>query len=314
MFEDFSFFPEAASTVAGRVDAIYLFLVVVTIFFVGLISAALLIFSVRYRRGRGHAPEQVHGSIALEILWSAIPLLIVLFVFGWSAKVFFDVRTVPTEGMEVFVTGKQWMWKLQHPTGHREINSLHVPKGQAVILTMTSEDVIHDFYVPAFRVKQDVVPGMYSQLWFEATKTGTYHLFCAEYCGTKHSQMIGEIVVLEPAAYEAWLAGNPAGRNPVEAGKVLFENLRCATCHAAGSGQRGPDLAGRFGEQVRMRDGQTVIFDENYARQSILEPKSHIVAGFEELMPTYEGQVSEDEILQLIAYIKSLSTGDEESK
>jgi cytochrome c oxidase subunit 2 len=245
--------------------------------------------------------------VPLEIAWTAVPLAIALLSFAWGAKVFVHMRTPPQEGMQFLGTGKQWMWKLQHPTGQREINSLHVPVGQKIVLTLTSEDVIHDFFVPAFRVKADVLPGAYNRLWFEATQEGTFHLFCAEYCGTKHSEMIGQVIAMDPAAYEQWLAGQPAAKDPVEAGKVLFENLRCDTCHAAGSGQRGPDLANRFGTQVRLHDGQTVLFDEDYARESILEPTKRISAGYQALMPTYQGQVDELQILHLIAYVQSLT-------
>jgi len=311
VFENLSFFPEAASSVAGSVDAIYFFLIGVSIFFGVGIAAALLFTSVRYRRRAGHRAEQLEGSLPLELLWSSIPLAIALFCFGWGAKVFLEIRTMPTEGMQFLVTGKQWMWKIQHPTGQREINAMHVPVGETILLTMTSEDVIHDFFVPAFRVKSDVLPGMYTQMWFRPTKVGTYHLFCAEYCGTKHSEMIGEIVVMDPADYEAWLGGQVAGADPVSSGKVLFENLRCDTCHAAGSGQRGPDLAGRFGEYVALADGQTLLFDEKYVRDSILRPKKHVSAGFEPVMPTYEGQVTEDQILHLVAYVKSLADAQE---
>jgi cytochrome c oxidase subunit 2 len=294
------------------VDAIYFFLIAVSIVFVGLISTALVVLSLRYRKRPGRTAQQIHGSVALEIVWSVIPLVIALTSFAWAARVYFDVMTPPSEGMRFLVTGKQWMWKIQHPTGQREINTLHVPVGVPVILEMTSEDVIHDFYVPAFRVKQDVVPGRYSTVWFEATRVGTYHLFCAEYCGTKHSEMKGQVIVMSPSDYEQWLSGQPAGLRPVEAGRVLFENLRCDTCHAAGSGQRGPDLRGRFGEFVRLSDGQTLLFDEAYARESILEPAKRVVSGYQALMPTYQGQVSEGQIQHLIAYIKALRTDEAE--
>jgi len=313
MFENLSFFPESASTVSGRVDAVYLFLVGVSVFFVGLIVTALVLMVLRYRRREGRSAEQVAGSVPLEIAWSAVPLAIALFAFGWGAKLYVHVRTPPAGGMQFLVTGKQWMWKVQHPSGQREINALHVPVGLPIVLTMTSEDVIHDFYVPSFRVKADVVPGMYTQLWFEASKVGRYHLFCAEYCGTKHSEMVGEVVVMDPLEYEQWLTGQPAARNPVEAGKVLFENLRCDTCHASGSTERGPNLAGKFGTQVALADGQTVLFDESYVRQSILEPSRHVVAGYQPLMPTYQGQVSEEQILHLIAYLQSMSDVKPES-
>lgn len=307
MFEDFSLFPKSASSVSGQVDALYFTLIGVSTFFILLIAAALVVFSVRYRRRPGRRARPLESSVALEVLWTGVPLLLLLGFFGWSAVLFFDMRTPPADGMQFFATGKQWMWKLQHPTGQREINRLHVPVGQRIVLTMTSEDVIHSFYVPAFRVKSDVVPGAYSTIWFEPTQVGTYHLFCAEYCGTKHSEMVGSVVVLEPEAYQAWLSGQPAGQDPVEAGRVLFENLRCQSCHDAGSGQRGPDLAGRFGTEVAAADGGSVLFDEEYVRESLLDPARRVTSGFQPVMPTYKGQVNEEQILQLIAYLKSIA-------
>jgi cytochrome c oxidase subunit 2 len=311
MFEDLAFFPPSASTMSERVDAIYLFLVGVSVFFVLLILAAIVVFSVRYRRARHPRAEAVEGSIPLEIFWTSIPLLIVLVAFGWGAKLYLEIASPPDDAMQFSVTGKQWMWKVQHPTGQSEINALHVPAHEPIVLTMISQDVIHDFFVPAFRVKADVLPGAYTRIWFEATKVGTYHLFCAEYCGTKHSQMIGEVVVMEPGEYQRWLSGQPAGQDPVETGRILFENNRCDTCHTPGPGQRGPELAGLFGEQVLLESGQAVLFDEEYVRESILEPKRRITKGFEPLMPSYRGQLGEEQILALIAYIKSLAKEDE---
>jgi len=306
MFEDFSLFPEAASSYAGDIDAVYIFLIGVTVFFSTLISIALLWCMLRYRRREGHQAQQIEGSLLLELSWSIVPLLICLFVFGWGAKIFYNVLTPPKDAMEFYVTGKQWMWRIQHPTGQREINQLHVPVGEKIVLKMISEDVNHSFWIPAFRVKADVVPGLYSSIWFEATKVGEYHLFCAEYCGTKHSKMGGQVVVMDPSDYQAWLDAEPAGVTPVEAGRLLFENLRCDTCHAAGSGQRGPDLAGRFGRSVTLADGQTMRFDEDYVRESMLEPTRRVSAGFQPVMPTYQGQVNEDQIQKIIAYLKSL--------
>ena len=308
MFENFSLFPEAASTMAGRIDGLYFFLVAMTTFATAGVCAALIYFCIRYRRKSDVKSVQIEGSIPLEIFWSAVPFLLWVGIFVWGAKIYLEVNTPPSEGMQFYVTGKQWMWKIQHPTGHAEINSLHVPVGEPVILTMISEDVIHDFFVPEFRVKNDVLPGRYTRVWFEATKVGTYKLLCAEYCGTDHSRMIGQVVVMDPADYQTWLSGAEAGEEPAEAGRKLFENLRCVTCHAASSGQRGPDLVDRFGLQVDVDGGRQVLFDEDYIRNSILEPKRHISTGFQPLMPTYEGQINEGQIQNLIAYIKSLSS------
>jgi cytochrome c oxidase subunit 2 len=312
VFENFSLWPESASSVSAPIDALYVFLLGLSAFFGLLIVAALTLFALRYRRRPGREAEHIEGSLPLELLWTGIPLVIVLFVFGWGTRLFLRVQTPPREAMRFHVTGKQWMWKIQHPTGQSEINELHVPLGQKIALTMISEDVIHSFFVPAFRVKKDVLPGMYSELWFEPTRVGTYHLFCAEYCGTKHSEMVGRVVVLDPAEYQAWLDGRPSERNPIEAGALLFQNLRCDTCHpvgapmAAGLLPRGPDLAGRFGSDVTLADGQKVRFDERYVRESVLEPAKRLSQGFQALMPSYKGQVGESDLLALIAYLKSL--------
>lgn len=306
MFENFSLWPESASSLSGPIDALYLFLIGISVFFSLLIVSAVLLFSVRYRRRPGLVATQIEGSLPLELLWTGIPLAIVLVVFVWGTRLFVEAQTLPAEAMQFHVTGKQWMWKIQHPTGQSEINTLHVPTGQRIVLTMISEDVIHSFFVPAFRAKKDVLPGMYSSLWFMPTKPGTYHLFCAEYCGTKHSEMTGQVVVLDPAEYQAWLDGRPSEKDPLQTGALLFQNLRCDTCHFAGSGARGPDMAGRFGSDVVLSDGQTVRFDERYLRESLLEPAKRLSSGFQPLMPSYKGQVTESDILALGTYLKSL--------
>jgi len=229
-------------------------------------------------------------------------------IFGWGAWLYFSEYRPPAGALEVRVVAKQWMWKLQHPGGKREINELHVPVGQPVQLAMISEDVIHSFYVPAFRIKRDVLPGSYSECWFQATRTGEFHLFCAEYCGTNHSRMTGRVVVMEPAEYETWLSGGTSNEPPALAGKRLFEELRCVTCHMPGQGtMRGPPLDNVFGHDVKLKGGETVTADENYLRESILRPRAKIVEGFQPIMPSFDGQVDEEQLLHLIAYIKSLS-------
>jgi cytochrome c oxidase subunit II len=306
MFTGFPLFPPQASTVAARVDHLYFFLIAVSTFFSLLIATLLVVFVVRYRRrAPGELPRPIHGSIALELTWTIIPLIIALGTFVWSADVFVEGRRVPPGAMEVYVVGKRWMWKTQHMTGQREINELHVPVGVPVRLTMTSEDVIHSFYIPAFRTKQDVLPGRYSTAWFQATATGDYHLFCAEYCGTKHSQMIGAIHVMEPAAFQTWLAGGATG-SPAEEGSKLFQSLACITCHRADAQGRGPRLEGLFGRTVRLSTGETIVADADYIRESILNPTAKVVEGYQPIMPTFQGLVSEEGVMQLIAYIQSL--------
>jgi cytochrome c oxidase subunit 2 len=306
------FIPESASTVSGKVDALYFYLVGVTAFFTVLISGVLIFFVIRYRRRLAfEIPRPVAGSIKLESLWTVIPFIIAMSMFVWGASVFFAQYSIPKDALEVYVVGKQWMWKVQHTTGQREINELHVPVGRKIKLVMTTEDVIHSFFIPAFRVKSDVVPGRYTYIWFEATKAGRYHLFCAEYCGTNHSGMTGSIVVMEPNEYDDWLGGNANQESPVAAGQRLFtQTLGCASCHKEdGSGGRGPSLLGLMGSQVHLEGGRTVAADESYVRESILNPRAQIVAGFQPIMPTFQGQVGEEQLLQLISYIKSLSPG-----
>jgi cytochrome c oxidase subunit II len=228
-------------------------------------------------------------------------------IFFWGAIVFFKERTPPRDATEVYVVAKQWMWKIEHAEGQREINELHVPVGRDVKLIMTSQDVIHSFYIPAFRIKQDVLPGRYTVQWFRATKPGTYHLFCAEYCGTQHSGMVGDIVVMEPAQYESWINGGSTG--PLSAsGEKTFAELGCPTCHRDDGQGRGPSLAGVFGKPVLLMGGRTVTADENYIRESILDPGAKIVNGYAPVMPTFQGLVSEEQLNGLVAYVKSLAS------
>jgi cytochrome c oxidase subunit 2 len=304
MFRDFPLFPEGASTVAGRVDALYLFLVAVSAFFTILIFVTIFYFAVKYRRrSEDERPPAIHGSLKLEILWSVVPFILTMVMFGWGATVYFEVTRPPADAEEV---GKQWMWKIQHPQGPREINALHIPVGRPIKLTMTSEDVIHSFFIPAFRVKQDVLPGRYTSLWFEATKTGEYHLFCAEYCGTAHSGMIGRVVVMEPVEYETWLSGGPPPETMELAGEKIFEQMQCHTCHRPGPGMRGPLLDGVADSEVRLTTGETVVADQAYLRESILQSSAKVVEGYQPVMPTFQGQLTEEQVLQLIAYIRSL--------
>jgi cytochrome c oxidase subunit 2 len=306
MFENSPFWPVRASSTAGNVDALYVFLIIVSGLMTLLIFTAVVYFAARYRHRKGVLAEQIEGSTPLELTWSIIPMGVFMVIFAFGAVVYFHSRTPPRDATEVYVVAKQWMWKLEHAEGQREINELHVPVGRDVKLIMTSQDVIHSFYVPAFRMKQDVLPGRYTVAWFKATKAGTYHLFCAEYCGTQHSGMIGAIVVMEPAQYEAWMSGGSTG--PLSAsGEKIFAELGCVTCHRTDSQGRGPNLQGVFGKPVQLADGRTVTADENYVRESILDPNAKIVKGFAPLMPTFQGLVSEEQLNALVAYVKSMA-------
>lgn len=302
-------FPDQASTFAWQVDALYFYLIAVSIAFSIPIVVAIFVFGLKYRETEKYAtPEEMHGSMLLETVWSIIPFVISMTIFIGGALIYFNQYTPPEDSMEIYVVGKQWMWKAQHQTGQREINELHIPVGRKVKLTMTTEDVLHDFSIPAFRTKADVVPGRYTYMWFEATKPGKYHLYCAEYCGLNHSGMGGWIYVMEQRDFDNWLSGSVSGQTPVEMGKDLFTNkLGCASCHAGGPAQRGAKLEGIYNHDVKLVGGATVKADEQYLRNSILNPSSQVVEGFQPIMPTFKGQVTEEQLNALIAYIKSLS-------
>ena len=302
-------FPEQASDIAYRVDALFFFLLISTGIVALGVCVALIYFSLRYRRRDPPRPTpRILELTWLEVFWSIAPFFVFLIMFTWGAKIYFTMVQPPRDALDVYVVGKQWMWKVQHPQGQREINELHIPLGQPVKLTLTSEDVIHDFFVPAFRTKVDVIPGRYVYTWFHPTVAGRYHLFCAEYCGTNHAGMKGEVVVMDPAEYQEWLNLKAEGSLALE-GRKLFLQLQCITCHVAGPQARAPVLEGLYGQVVPLRGGSNTIADDNYIRDSILKPQSQVVMGWEPIMPTFEGQVNEEDLIKLIAYIKSLGPG-----
>jgi len=303
-------FPDQASVSAQRVDAVYFALLAISAIFATLIFVLIIYFAIKYRRGA--TVDRVirrKDYLKLEMTWIIIPLLISFGIFGWAAKVYFDLKTPPDDALEIYVVGKQWMWKIQHPNGVREIDELHVPVGRTVKLTMTSQDVIHSFFIPAFRIKQDVLPGRYTTEWFKATKVGEYHLFCAEYCGTSHSGMVGKVVVMEPLDYERWLREGSAQQSMTASGEALYTKLSCGTCHKPGG--RGPELTGIYNREVELEGGGVAIADREYLRESIINPMAKIVKGFPRMMPTYRTQLTEDQVNELIEYIKSMSGGQE---
>ncbi len=312
MTEGFQLFPDKASSVASHVDALYFFLVGVTGFFTVAIFLAIVGLAFYYRRSAKRASPPGHSGKVwmLEVTWIAIPLCLTMVMFLWGAILYFDIRTMPSDAIEIQVVGKQWMWKIQHPQGRSEINELHVPVGKPIRLRMISEDVIHSFFIPAFRVKMDVLPERYSSMWFEPTKVGEYFLFCAEYCGTDHAAMSGRVYVMEQADYAAWLA-NSTDEPPASVGAQLFTELRCYTCHHDGDDGRGPSLKNLYGSTVALADGRRVRADDAYLRESIVEPLKQVVAGYQGVMPTYDSQLTEEQILQLIDYIKSLTPEEE---
>ena len=300
-------FPEAASTMATRVDALYFFMVGLGVFFSLLIAGLIVYYALKFHRRSPRAiGEQSRGNLTLELTWTVIPLLITLVIFVWGADLYFAMSRPPDDALNIYVVAKQWMWKFQHLDGAREINELHVPADRDVRLIATSEDVIHDWFVPAFRVKADVIPGRYVNIWFRATKPGRYHLFCAEYCGTRHSGMTGEVVVMKPRDYQTWLSGGETGTSLAEAGERLFVDLACNTCHRPDSQGRGPVLNGLLGKTVMLQSGEMIVADEAYLRESILNPATKITAGYQPIMPTFQGLVTEEQVLEIIEYVKSL--------
>jgi cytochrome c oxidase subunit 2 len=291
-------FPDQASTMAARVDHLYFFITAVCTFFAMAVTVLVIIFAIKFRR---RTPDQqgepIHGSLALELAWTGIPFVLAMVMFVWGSSVYFALARVPDEAMDIYAVGKQWMWKFQHREGPREINELHVPVDTPVRVLIASEDVLHSLYFPSFRTKMDAVPGRYTQLWFTATKPGTYHIFCAEYCGARHSAMIGRVVVMSQQDFQAWIGGGATEGTLAQVGEKLFTDLACVTCHRADAGQRGP---------VQLASGGTVTADVGYIRESILNPQAKIVAGFPPIMPTFQGQVSEEQLLALTEYIRSL--------
>ena len=301
-------FPAEASTIAPYTDALYFFLLLITVVGIALVGALVFGFSIRYRAEKNPVATQVEGSTLLEATWTIIPLALFLIVFVWGALLYFRIYTPPTNSMNVYIVGKQWMWKAEHPGGQHEINALHVPTGRPVQLTMISQDVFHSFSIPAFRVKREVIPGRYSTVWFEATTPGVYHLFCTQYCGTLHSGMVGEITVLTPDDYQRWTQQSTSGTSLAQNGERLFASLGCNACHNGTAAARGPSLAGVYGANLQLANGSQVHVNDAYLRDSILNPSQHVTAGYAPIMPTYQGQVSEEGLIDLVEYIKTLQT------
>src|ERR1035437_2348892 len=305
---NFALFPPEASKIAPQMDALLFFMVLVSL--IGLTIVVLLItaFSILYSKKRHPVAVQIEGSTLLEATWTIIPLGLFLVMFVWGALIYFRVFTPPANAMNIYVVGKQWMWKAEHPGGQHEINSLHVPTGRAIQLTIISQDVFHSFSIPAFRVKREAIPGRYTSVWFEATTPGTYHLFCTQFCGTNLSQMIGDIVVLSPDDFKKWLASSTSGNSLSQDGERLFASLSCNACHNIRPDARGPSLANVYGSKLTLTSGQAITADDAYLRESILNPSQHITQGYAPIMPTYQGQVSEEGVIALVEYIKNLDS------
>jgi cytochrome c oxidase subunit 2 len=299
--------PEA-SKIAPQMDALLFFMVLVSLIGLTIVTLLVIGFSILYNKKRHPVAVQVEGSTLLEAAWTIIPLGLFLVMFVWGALIYFRVFSPPANSMNIYVVGKQWMWKAEHPGGQHEINSLHVPTGRPVQLTLISQDVFHSFSIPAFRVKREAIPGRYTTVWFEATKPGTYHLFCTQYCGTNHSQMIGDVVVMTPEDYRKWLAESTSGMSMAQNGERLFASLSCAACHNARPDARGANLANVYGAKLTLQSGETVIADEAYLREAILNPSQHVTQGYAPIMPTYQGQISEEGVIALVEYIKNLDS------
>lgn len=304
---NFPLFPPTASTTATKVDEIYFFLIGLSVLVMAIVFLPMIYFLFKYRRGKkaDRRPVQL-STTKIEVTWTLIPTFIAMGLFAWGADVYFYQEVPPANTLDINVIGKQWMWKIQHQEGNREINALHVPLGRAVKLTMASEDVIHSFFIPAFRVKQDIVPGRFTTEWFTPTHVGAYHFYCSEYCGAGHAEMRGTVYVMSPAGYAAWLGKNRPDDTLAQTGEKLFRELGCSGCHVNSSAVHAPPLEGLYGRMVPLSDGSFVQADDKYIRDSILLPKSQIVAGYQPIMPTFQGHVNEEQILELIAYIKSI--------
>ncbi len=307
---EFALFPPQASAIAPYMDAFYFFLLLISL--VGLVLVGLMVgtFSIMFRKEKNPQATHIEGSTLLEATWTIIPLALFMVCFVWGALLYFRIYNPPTNAMNIYIVGKQWMWKAEHPGGQHEINALHIPVGRDVQLTMISQDVFHSFSIPAFRVKREVIPGRYSTVWFRATQPGTYHLFCTQYCGTLHSSMIGDIVAMSPDDYEKWTAGSTSGQSLAQNGERLYASLGCNSCHSGTAGARGPNLAGIYRSKVTLAGGRTVTADDEFLRGSILNPTTHAMAGYAPIMPTYQGQVSEEGLIALVEYIKGLNSND----
>lgn len=306
------FMPDQASTHGPLFDLAYVYMWAMTFFFAGIVYLVILVSVVRYRRrAPGEIPRPLAASLKLEAIVNSFIFLVFVSAFVAGLLTYYQLYRVPDDTtFTIYAVGKQWMWQFQHPTGEREINELHIPMNTKIKVVMSTEDVIHSLYFPAFRIKSDVIPGRYTQQWFEATKEGTYYIFCSEYCGLSHSGMNGQVIVMKETDYQAWVAGNANEVSPIEAGQKLYQSLGCTTCHGANAeGARCPPLINLYGSQVELQDGTSVVADEAYIRESIVNPQAKLVAGYPNIMPTYQGQVTEEQLLQLVTYIKSLAPG-----
>jgi len=305
------FLPPGQSTISGEVDSLFYFILYMSIFFFVLVVALSIYFAIRYRRkGELTKTSGATHNVKLEIAWTVIPLILVMIVFAWGFNAYMRLNIVPKDALEIKVTGQKWFWSFDYPEGASSVNELVVPVDRPVKLLLSSKDVIHSFYVPDFRIKMDVLPNRYTITWFQAKNVGTYNLFCAEYCGRGHSEMIGTVKVVNEREFADWIeagSGSGEGVSPLELGAQLYKSKACYTCHTTDGGPKvGPSFKGIFGHETELESGGKVKVDENYIRESILEPRAKVVKGFQPVMPTYQGLLKDKQIDALIAYIKSL--------
>jgi cytochrome c oxidase subunit 2 len=309
------FWQPGDSVHAADVDLLFAGLLATSILALVLLFFLLFTFAIRYRAGSSaDRDHRIKKSWHWEVSWTVVTLVGFLALFAWGVHLYFDIYGIRSDALPIYVVAKQWMWKVQHPGGQREINELHIPVAQPIQLIMASQDVIHSFFMPAFRIKRDVVPGRYENLSFQAERTGIYRLFCAEFCGTDHSRMTGRIVVLSKTEYEKWLSEQRASDTLASTGASLFRQLGCSGCHAAGSVVRAPPLEGLYGRPVPLQSGEVVVADDKYIRDSILLPDSQITAGYQPVMPSFAGKVTENDLIGLIAYIKSLADAEKPAR
>ncbi len=315
MYHWIPFWPDTAAVNAASVNALYVAELGLSALIMVTVLAMMLTFCIRYRRGSAASRAgRVEKTWHFEVAWTTATLGAFLVLFVWGAVVYVWLFKSPAADEDIYVVGKQWMWKVQHPGGQREIDAVHVPVDKTIRLIMASEDVIHSFFVPAFRIKHDVVPGTVETIWFKATKTGVYRLECTQYCGLQHATMQGEVVVMSGPDYARWLTEQGVHESLAEQGAAVFRAHGCSGCHDQGSTVHAPSLAGLYGSMVQLQDGSARVADEAYIRDCILNPRSFTVAGYPPVMPDFSGQLGEDELLQVVAYIKSLGNQRESAR
>ena len=315
MYRWVPFWPDTAAINGTVVNNLYIAELGLCGLILATVLAMMLGYCVRYRRGStASRAGRMHKTWHLEIGWTAATFVGFLVLFVWGVSVYFWLYKTPSGDIELYVVGKQWMWKVEHPGGQREIDAVHVPVDKTIRLVLASQDVIHSFFVPAFRIKRDAVPGTFETIWFKPTRTGSYQLECSEFCGTQHAHMRGEIVVMEAAEYARWLARQGVHQSLSQQGEALFREHGCSGCHGANGTVHAPSLVGLYGTLVHLQDGSVRRADEQYIRDCILEPRSFTVAGYPPLMPSFAGQLGEDELLKLVAYIQSLAQPKESAQ